>query len=126
MSQPLRVLICDDNVDGARTLALYLEMEGHEVQTANSGSAALKAARERPPDVVLMDIGLTGPMDGVEVARRMRGELGLTEALVVAVTGHGSDEDRRRTAEAGFDLHLVKPVEAQAIVEALAQAKRRP
>ncbi len=126
MSQSLRILICDDNVDGARTMALWLEMEGHEVRAANDGPAALEAARAWPPDVVLMDLGLAEPMDGVEAARQMRGDLGLADVFIVAVTGHGSDDDRRRTQEAGFDLHLVKPVEAQVMLEVLAQAKRRP
>ena len=126
MSQPLRILICDDNVDGARTLALWLEMEGHEVRVVHNGLAALEAARERPPDVVLMDLGLGERMDGVEAVRRMRCDLGLADALIVAVTGYGGDEDHQRTTEAGFDLHLVKPVEPEVMLEALARAKRRP
>ncbi len=126
MSQPLRILICDDNVDGARSMALWLEMEGHEVRSAHTGPAALEAAREQPPDVVLMDLGLGSHMDGVETVRQMRRDLGLTDALIVAVTGSGADDDRRRTTEAGFDLHLVKPVEAEVILDVLRGAKRRP
>ena len=70
MSQPLRILICDDNVDVARTLALWMEIEGHEVRVVHDGPAALAAARELPPDVVLMDLGLGPPIDGVETAQR--------------------------------------------------------
>ena len=125
MSQSLRILICDDNVDGARAMALWLEMEGHEVRAVHNGPAALEAAREWPPDVVLMDLGLADCMDGVEAARQMRRDLGLADALIVAVTGAGADEDHRRTTEAGFDLHLVKPVEAEVMLEALRRAKRR-
>jgi CheY-like chemotaxis protein len=126
MSQPLRILICDDNVDVARTLALWLEIEGHEVRVVHNGPAALEAAREQPPDVVLMDLGLGSPMDGVETARLMRRDLGLADVLLVAITGAGADEDLQRTSEAGFDLHLVKPAAMEELREVLARAKRRP
>ena len=126
MSQPLRILICDDNVDVARTLALWLEIEGHEVRVVHNGPAALEAAREQPPDVVLMDLGLGSPMDGVETARLMRRDLGLADVLLVAITGSGADEDLQRTSEAGFDLHLVKPAAMEELREVLARAKHRP
>jgi CheY-like chemotaxis protein len=126
MSQPLHVLICDDNVDVARALGLVLEMGGHAVQVVHGGLAALEAARQRPPDVVLMDLGLASAPDGVETARRLRRDLGLADVLLVAVTGAGADEDRQRTTAAGFDLHLVKPVATEVLLEVLAQAKRRP
>ena len=73
-----------------------------------------------------MDLGLGSRMDGVETVRQMRRDLGLTDALIVAVTGSGTDDDRRRTTEAGFNLHLVKPVEAEVILDVLRRAKRRP
>ena len=124
MSQSLRILVCDDNVDGARTMALWLGIEGHDVRVVHNGPEALEAAQAWPPDVVLMDLALPPSMDGVEAVVRLRRDLGLTEATIVAVTGYGDDEDRRRTQEAGFDLHLVKPVEPEDMLEALKRAKR--
>jgi CheY-like chemotaxis protein len=95
---------------GQNSLAILLGIFGHEVRTAHDGLSALNEARANPPDVVLLDIGLPG-MDGFEVARKMRQDLGLTEATLVAITGYGQDEDRRRSRQAGFDAHLVKPIE---------------
>ena len=126
MSRPLRILLCDDNVDGANTMALWLRIDGHEVRVVHNGPAALEAARAWPPEAVLLDIGLPGKMDGYETARRLRGDVGLTNVLIAAVTGHSHDEDRRQAQEAGFDLHLVKPVEPEVLQEVLARAKGRP
>jgi signal transduction histidine kinase/integral membrane sensor domain MASE1 len=106
-----RVLVVDDNVDGAESLGLLLSLDGHEVRLAHDGPSALDTARQYQPDVVLLDIGLPDAMDGYEVARRLRSELGLRSALLLALTGFGQEEDRRRSREAGFDDHLVKPVE---------------
>jgi CheY-like chemotaxis protein len=86
---------------------------------AHSGRAALDAAQERAPDVVLLDIGLPN-MDGLEVARRLRQELGLTNVLLIALTGYGQEDMRSRTQEAGFNAHLVKPVDLNALQELLA------
>jgi CheY-like chemotaxis protein len=109
-----RILVVDDNVDGANSLAMYLRMQGHEVRIANDGPAALDAAQALQPEVVLLDIGLP-KMDGYEVARRLRAQAGTKDALVVAVTGYGQEEDRRRAQEAGFDAHLVKPADISAL-----------
>ena len=116
-----RILVVDDNTDAAETLALMLRLTGHEVRTAYDGPTALDLARAHPPDVVLLDIGLPG-MNGVEVARRMRQDFGLTDALLVALTGYGQDEDRRRSQEAGFNAHLVKPVDLDALHGLLARS----
>ena len=126
MSASLRILVCDDNVEVARALALWLEMEGHAVHVVHDGPAALETARRQPPDAVLLDLGLASVMDGVETARRLRRDLSLAEVLLVAVTGSGADDDLARTSEAGFDLHLVKPVELEVLRAALARASRRP
>ncbi|HEV3260116.1 MAG TPA: PAS domain S-box protein [Gemmataceae bacterium] len=114
------VLIVDDNQDAAESLALLLRLAGQEVRTAYDGPAALDLARARPPDVVMLDIGMPG-MDGLEVARRLRQDLGLKRALLVALTGYGGEEDRRRCQEAGFNAHLVKPADVCALKRLLAR-----
>lgn len=105
----LRVLVVDDNVDTARLLAMLLCHEGHDAIVAADGLSAIDAVRARTPDVVLLDIGLPG-MDGFEVCRCLRQKPGLEQALIVALTGYGQEEDRRRSQEAGFDAHLIKPI----------------
>ncbi|MGH7818834.1 MAG: response regulator [Candidatus Binatia bacterium] len=109
-----RILVVDDNVDAAESLACLLGLLGHDVRVAHDGPSALAAAAGRSPDVVFLDLGLPG-MDGYEVARRLRSEPRFASTVLVALTGYGQDEDRRRSEEAGFDHHLVKPVEPQAI-----------
>jgi CheY-like chemotaxis protein len=112
----LRILVVEDDLDSAESLALLLRMFGHEVRIATDGSAALREARANPPDVALLDIGLPG-MDGYGLAQRLT-ELGAQgekttrrRPLLVAVTGFGQEEDRRRSREAGIDLHMIKPVD---------------
>ncbi|MDB5345204.1 MAG: cheBR, two-component system, chemotaxis family, CheB/CheR fusion protein [Schlesneria sp.] len=107
--QSKAVLVVDDNRDAALTLSMLLNAAGHEVDVAYDGQEALAMAADRRPDLVLLDIGLPH-MDGYEVARRLRQDLKLTDIMIVAVTGYGQDEDRRRSAEAGFDLHYIKPI----------------
>src|SRR5581483_7095555 len=102
-----RVLIVDDNVDTARGMARLLRLLGHDTRTAHDGSSAIDSARERRPEFVLLDIGLPG-MDGYEVATRLRQEESCRDAVIIAVSGYGQDEDRRRSSAAGFDHHLVK------------------
>jgi CheY-like chemotaxis protein len=109
-----RILVVDDNQANAEIMALLLRLNGHEVRTAYDGPAALDSARGQPPDVVLCDIGLPG-MSGLEVARLLRQDPGLKDALLLALTGYGSDEDRLRSQEAGFNAHLVKPVDLEAL-----------
>src|SRR5262249_33231832 len=105
-----RILVVDDNRDAAESLGLLLETMGHEVRVAHGGEEGLLAVREFAPAVVLLDIGMPD-MDGYEGARRIRDEGGSGRTLLVAVTGWGQDEDRRRAREAGFDHHLTKPVD---------------
>jgi signal transduction histidine kinase len=116
---PRRVLLVDDNVDAADSLALLLSLGGHEVRAVHDGPSALRAAAEFRPEVVLLDIGLPG-MDGYEVARRLRQCAEVAGTLLVAVTGYGREEDRRRSREAGFDFHLVKPADPQQLAELFA------
>jgi signal transduction histidine kinase/ActR/RegA family two-component response regulator len=118
----VRVLIVDDNKDAAESLTMLLRLWGHEVAVAHDGPAALRAAAGQRPEVALLDIGLPG-MDGYELARQLRQQPGLGRTVLVAVTGWGQEEDRRRSAEAGFDHHLTKPVELAALQELLAQAR---
>lgn len=105
-----RILVVDDNVDSAESLGMLLEMKGHDVRVAHGGEAALTVARAYRPEVVLLDIGLPD-VDGYEVATRLRREPGLERMLLIAMTGYGQEEDRRRSHIAGFDEHLVKPVD---------------
>jgi PAS domain S-box-containing protein len=104
-----RVLVVDDNADSAETMAVLVGIWGHTVRTAHDAAGALQAAAELAPDVVLLDIGLPG-VSGYEVAVQMRALPGLESVVLIAITGYGQEEDRRRTREAGFSHHLTKPV----------------
>jgi CheY-like chemotaxis protein len=105
-----RVLVVDDNHDAAVSLSMLLELEGHEPITAHNGAAALEAAQQHRPDVVLLDIGLPH-MNGHEVCRRLRALPNGKELMIVALTGWGQEDDRRKSQDSGFDAHLVKPVD---------------
>jgi two-component system CheB/CheR fusion protein len=118
-SGPLKILVVDDNVDMAMSLGLLLRQAGHTISTAHDGPAALEAARSFAPDVILLDIGLPG-LDGYRVAEALRREPALAKVRLVAVSGYGQAEDRRRTKDAGFDHHLVKPVDFRELVSAIA------
>jgi two-component system, OmpR family, response regulator len=107
----MRVLVVEDQPEAADCIALLLRHAGHDTEVAADGPSALAAAEANAPDVVLLDIGLPGWMDGWEVARRLQDWHAFKRPLVVALTGHGDDEDRRRSEEAGIDLHLTKPVD---------------
>jgi CheY-like chemotaxis protein/anti-sigma regulatory factor (Ser/Thr protein kinase) len=109
-----RVLVVDDNVDAAMTLAEAMRFDGHEVFTAHDGPSALEQAAAFAPEVVLLDIGLPG-LDGYEVARLLRQLPALRKTLIVALTGFGQESDRERALQAGFDEHLVKPVDLDVV-----------
>jgi two-component system CheB/CheR fusion protein len=118
---PLRILIVDDNHDSAEMLATLLQFAGHETFAAHDGLAAVDAAATLDPDVILLDIGLPG-LNGYDAARRIRAQQGQKRRpLLVALTGWGQDEDRRRSEEAGFDVHLVKPVDDAVLDSLLAE-----
>ena len=116
----LHVLVVEDDADSAASLAQLLRLNGHEVRVAADGPAALQAAQESAPDVVLLDIGLPG-MDGCEVARRLAERPAEKRPLFVAVTGHDGEDERRRSEEAGIDLHLVKPADPEALSRLLSR-----
>jgi PAS domain S-box-containing protein len=121
----LRVLVVDDNVDGAESLSLLLSMRDHETAVAHSGPEALDVARRFHPEVVFLDIGLPG-MSGYEVAQQLRREALPRPAVLIALTGWGSDEDKRRAMAAGFDFHLIKPVNVTTVDRILSQARATP
>jgi signal transduction histidine kinase/CheY-like chemotaxis protein len=109
-----RILVVDDNVDAAQTLSMLLILQGHETRLAHDGPSALQAAEDYQPEVVLLDIGLPR-MDGYQVARCLRERPEMANVLLVALTGYGQDEDRQRSHEAGFNAHLVKPLDLDAL-----------
>jgi CheY-like chemotaxis protein len=119
-SSKLRVLVVDDNRDSADTLAMMMRILGHEAHTAYDGQEAVERAAEVLPDATLLDIGMPR-LNGYEAAERIRQQPGGSEMLLLALTGWGQDEDRDRTRAAGFDSHLVKPVDHQQLNQLLMQ-----
>jgi CheY-like chemotaxis protein len=115
-----RILLADDNRDALDSLATLLQCDGHEVHTAADGAEAFAVAEECRPNVVLLDIGMP-KLDGYEVARRIRAEPWGKATVLIALTGWGQDEDRRRSREVGFDSHLVKPLDPDALSKLLSR-----
>ncbi|HLJ91781.1 MAG TPA: response regulator [Gemmataceae bacterium] len=123
-----RILVVDDNVDAANSLAKLLQMSGHEVKVAYDGPTGIQTAKAMVPDLILLDIGLPG-MDGFDVARHLRGEPALKNVPLVAVSGYAREEDRLRSQQAGFNSHLVKPLDPQilpALFTALLERRDAP
>jgi two-component system CheB/CheR fusion protein len=116
-----RILVVDDNGDGAESVAMLLEHAGHAVRTANDGAEALAKAAEFRPDIVVLDIGLPD-MDGYEVARRLRGRSETSKALLIAMTGYGQPEDLARAKAAGFDHHVIKPASQEKLINLVNRA----
>jgi CheY-like chemotaxis protein len=115
-----RVLVVDDNPDAADSLAMLLTTHGHEVRTAYDGEEAVQTALAFQPEAVLMDIGLP-KMHGLEAGKRIRAARG-SDVTLIAITGWGQEEDRRRSQQAGFDYHLTKPVDGEAIARLMDEA----
>lgn len=109
-----RLLVVDDNKDAAESMSMLLEMWGYEVASAYDGPSALETAQQWQPEAVFLDIGLPG-MDGYEVAERLRELPQVKHLVLIAITGYGQDDDRRRSQRAGIDHHLVKPVAPDAL-----------
>jgi two-component system CheB/CheR fusion protein len=120
----LAVLVVDDNVDMASSLAILLRESGHDVQTAYDGPGALEAVRKFRPDVALLDVGLP-ELDGFEVAKRIRQQPILKKVVLVAMTGYGKESDRQRSQEAGFDHYLIKPTKFEKVQEILASVGKK-
>lgn len=114
----LRVLIADDNRDAADTLAMLLSLEGYEVRTVYGGRAAISAAETFRPDVALLDIGMP-EMDGYSAAKAIRQQRGGVDTYLIAITGWGQQEDKRRALEAGFAAHVTKPVDPNVLRDLL-------
>ena len=123
----LRILVVDDNQDSAISMTLLLELQGHEVHVAHAGAAALQLANDKRPHVILLDIGMPG-MNGYEVARQLRSQQEFSDTLLVAITGYGRASDMQQTQSAGFNHHLVKPVDYEKLQAVLATqgGGRRP
>ena len=115
-------MVVDDNCDAGESLAIMLRLEGHDVRVAHDGPTALEVMQSQPPDVAFLDIGMP-VMDGYELCRRIRQQPAFSKVLLVALTGWGQDEDRRRSQEAGFDRHVVKPVEPRSLTRLLSHPK---
>jgi CheY-like chemotaxis protein len=118
-----RILIVEDNKDSAESLAMLLRLAQHDVQTVHDGCLALQAATAFEPDVILLDIGLPG-ISGYEVVRQLRSEPALAKAVIVALTGYGTEDDRRQSEAEGFAHHLVKPVKFDTLRRLLANLER--
>lgn len=119
------ILLVEDNPDARETLRLLLELDGHRVEAVDTGERAVELALRKSFTVALIDIGLPD-VDGYQVARRIRSGAGGGPIVLVALTGFGQPEDVRRALEAGFDAHVVKPVDPDALTKTLAELPRRP
>ena len=117
-----RCLVIEDHVDAAESLALLLRLIGHEVEVAFDATQGLDTARRFHPEVILCDIGLPGALDGYGAARAFRADPELRSVYLIALTGYGQEEDRRKALEAGFDTHLTKPADLDALRRLLAAA----
>jgi signal transduction histidine kinase/ActR/RegA family two-component response regulator len=122
-TNPLRIMVVDDNADAASMLAMLLEVSGHKVIIEHASRSALERARKDPPQVCLLDIGLP-EIDGIELARRMRAQPETGHSLLIAVTGYGQKEDREKALAAGFDHHLVKPIDIAELAAILAEVSK--
>lgn len=118
MTSPLKILIIDDNEPSAKTLGWMMELIGHDARLAFDGSAGIEAAKEYKPDVVLLDIGLP-IINGYEACSIMRKDAMFSNTIFIAQTGWGQEEHRQRSKEAGFDFHLVKPIQLEQLRELL-------
>jgi PAS domain S-box-containing protein len=120
--RPRRIVVVEDNIDSAESMAMMLELAGHQVAVAHTGAAGVALARSFQPEIVLCDIGLPGELDGYAVARALRAERSLRSARLIALTGYGQEDDKLRAHEAGFEEHLTKPVDPETLDRVLGGA----
>lgn len=118
MDKQADLLVVDDNVDSAESLAMLLDISGYETRIANDGLSAISAVQQRLPRAVILDIGMPG-IDGYEVARRLRTQYSSAELQLIGLSGYGDDASKRQAVAAGFDHHLVKPIDVEAIIAVL-------
>jgi CheY-like chemotaxis protein len=126
MEGGLQVLVIEDHADTAESMAMHLRLAGHEVETAGDGLAGLVAARARWPDVVFLDIGLPGNLNGYQVAQCLRQQPGKPRVVIIAVTGYDRPAERKRSYESGIDFHFTKPADPshlEAILQRLARLR---
>jgi DNA-binding response OmpR family regulator len=123
--KPCDIILVDDNADAAAMIAMALELSGHEVRVCHDAASTLDEASKRPASVFILDIGLPD-RSGYELAQELRSDPRTAQATLVAVTGHGSDEDLRRSREAGFDRHQTKPVDLAALEDYIGQVEACP
>lgn len=124
MAQTQLILLVDDQADAIDALAMLLEMDGHQVRTVYSGADALAAVETFVPDLALIDVSMPG-MSGIELARRLRQNAALTHTRLVALTGFSQDADRKQATDAGFDVHVTKPVSADQLARLIASGDGR-
>lgn len=124
MTTDVKILVVDDNVDAADSLSLLLQLSGHELTVAHDGAEALRLLEQDVPDMILLDIGLPG-MNGYEVARRVRELPALAQTRLIAMTGYGQESDKEAAAAAGFDAHLVKPVDYEMLTRMIEALRRQ-
>jgi CheY-like chemotaxis protein len=120
----MRILVVEDNPNSAQGLAVILRLYGHDVEVAGDGPSCLAAVQANPPEVVLLDIGLPGNMDGWEVARQIRQMTFARRPSVIAVTGYNGELDRKRSYESGIDMHFTKPAEPKRLKTILAHLQQ--
>ncbi len=123
-SAPRRILLVDDNRDAADSLAMLLQSDGHDTHVAYDGATALERVESLQPEVILLDIGLPA-LNGYEVCQQIRARSSSRQAVVIAITGWGQESDRRKSRDAGFDAHLVKPVAYSELVTLVGQIAHR-
>jgi CheY-like chemotaxis protein len=119
--RPCAIVLVEDNVDAARTLALLLRRRGHQVITAENGRDGVAAVLASPTDVLVCDIGLPGELDGYGVARVLRTAPTSSPSLMIALSGYGQEQDQQMSLNAGFDLHLTKPVDVDVLISVIAE-----
>lgn len=120
-----RILVIEDNLDSAEVLQTFLEIHGHEITVKNTADDGLESARQINPDVIICDISLSGDLDGYDVAEKIRRHDQLKSTFLIALSGYGRPEDKEKSKSAGFDVHITKPTDFDALIELINSFDRR-